>query len=416
MLENTEHVMNLTIDARRLVMAFGTLLSNHSLQLYNSALTFTPHGTNLYKQYAQGITPICVTLNAKAGWSPSLSPSSGHSSAVRSIVFSSDGSRLASCSADKTLRLWNTHTGGAIGGAMVGHTASVESIVFSPDGRRLASCSKDRTVRLWDAATGEPIGRAMVGHTGLVTSIVFSPDGRRLASGSSDKTVRLWDSATGDPLGEPMAGHTNSITSVAFSPDSCRLASSSSDKTVRLWGVTGRTIGGAMTGHTGSVTSIVFSLDGRRLASCSQDNTVRLWDGVTGEPIGGPMLGHSDTPSMVTFSSDGNLVTSHSSTKSLVWDTCTGQISNVDSDNHGAFPGSCDMTVAAVEDGWLFLNRQRMLWIPDEYRGKAVKAIMESVSGTVCIGGNRGSVLFIKVPTQYIAPLHQGTYRAVGER
>ena len=34
------------------------------------------------------------------------------------------------------------------------HMSSVTSVVFSPDGTRIASASRDQTVKLWNAATG----------------------------------------------------------------------------------------------------------------------------------------------------------------------------------------------------------------------------------------------------------------------
>ena len=56
------------------------------------------------------------------------------------------------------------------------HGSSVNSVVFSPDGTQVASVSGDQTVRLWEAASGRCI-QEFKGHNGWVTSVAFSPDG-----------------------------------------------------------------------------------------------------------------------------------------------------------------------------------------------------------------------------------------------
>ncbi|MCW2652645.1 MAG: hypothetical protein JWR32_3621 [Mycobacterium sp.] len=251
----------------------------------------------------------------------------GHAAAVISVAFSPDGHRLATASADTTVRLWNPDTGQRVGQPLTGHTNSVTSVAFSPDGHRLASASGDTTVRLWNADTGQPLGPPLAGHTGPVSGVAFSPDGHRLASAGYDNTVRLWNADTGQPVGQPLTGHTNSVTSVAFSPDGHRLASASADTTVRLWNPdTGQPVGDPLTGHTNTVFSVAFSPDGHRLASASKDDTVRLWNPDTGHPVGDPLTGHTDTVTSVAFSPDGHRIASGSWDRTVrLWNPEAGQ-------------------------------------------------------------------------------------------
>lgn len=75
--------------------------------------------------------------------------------------------------------------------ALTRHTGAVTDLAFSANGSRLATGSADGTVRVWDPHTGEQL-LVLRGHSAAVSSVSFSPDGSRLASASRDGTVRVW--------------------------------------------------------------------------------------------------------------------------------------------------------------------------------------------------------------------------------
>jgi WD40 repeat protein len=83
-------------------------------------------------------------------------------------------------------------TSGAVAFTLKGHAEWILDVVFSPDGTQLATASLDRTIKLWDVATGLE-ALTLRGHTGAVWCVAFSPDGKRLASGGADNLVLVWD-------------------------------------------------------------------------------------------------------------------------------------------------------------------------------------------------------------------------------
>jgi WD40 repeat protein len=132
------------------------------------------------------------------------------------------------------VRVWDAATGAEVA-CLRGHIGFVAHVVYSPDGSHLASGSWDHTVRVWDPATATEQAR-LDGHYAAVTSVAFSGDGRRLVSGSLDRTVRVWDAASGAELA-CLWGHDEGITAVAFSHDGRCVASEGADHTLRRWDV-----------------------------------------------------------------------------------------------------------------------------------------------------------------------------------
>lgn len=274
----------------------------------------------------------------------------GHRGHVDDVVFSPDGSRIASCGEDMTIRLWSTETG-ALLHTLTGHEGAVMGVDISADGKLVASCSEDKTVCLWDMQTGQAL-RELHGHSSAVWTVAFSLDNTMLASCSNDETVRLWNPATGGAL-KTLQGHHNVVVGVDFSSDSTLLASCSFDKTICLWDVTSGTLQRRLR-YTDIVYGVAWSPDGRLLASCSADGSIRLWDTTNGQ-IAQTLTGHDGAVWTVDFSADGRLLVSGSEDGSLrLWDVQQGrelQTINHRIEVYGVVFGANGLLANSAEDG-----------------------------------------------------------------
>jgi len=179
------------------------------LQIYVSALLFAPINSVVCGLFSVEEPSWVLTKPAvEQSWNLCFQTLEGHSSSVLSVAFSPDGSRIASGSYDRTVKIWDAKSGKEIR-TLEGHSSWVNSVAFSPDGSRIASGSHDRTVKIWDAKSGKEI-RTLEGHSGSVRSVAFSPDGSRIASGSHDRTVKIWDAKSGKEI-LTLEGHSRAV-------------------------------------------------------------------------------------------------------------------------------------------------------------------------------------------------------------
>ena len=82
-----------------------------------------------------------------------------------------------------------------------GHSGGVPQVVFSPDGSHLASVGKDRRLRVWDTTTGDLDWERPLDGRGQ--SVAYNADGSWLATGTMDSgRVRIWSTKTTEQLFE----------------------------------------------------------------------------------------------------------------------------------------------------------------------------------------------------------------------
>ncbi|KAH8920136.1 WD40 repeat-like protein [Atractiella rhizophila] len=175
---------------------------------------------------------------------------------------------------------------------------TIYSISVHPHGSKLATGSIDRTIKVWDTSSiyqPPPVQKGkgiqplatLAAHAGPVMCVRFDSRGR-LASGSDDSAVIVWEQRTksnpNDPLSETwvalktLGGHVRDVTGVAWSEDGGLLASCGIDGQVFVYhGDSFETIA-LLNGHSSMVKGLCWDPVGEFLATQSSDRSIKIWN------------------------------------------------------------------------------------------------------------------------------------------
>lgn len=112
-----------------------------------------------------------------------------HNDWIFHLAFLDNFSNIATCSADKSLKIININSKQVITD-LKGHTDTITCLLYLRN-NVLLSAGYDRTIIMWDLTTNESV-KYFQGHTRQIRCLE-KIDNDTFLSGSSDNTIRVWD-------------------------------------------------------------------------------------------------------------------------------------------------------------------------------------------------------------------------------
>uniref|UniRef100_A0A0R0JUX7 LisH domain-containing protein n=1 Tax=Glycine max TaxID=3847 RepID=A0A0R0JUX7_SOYBN len=195
---------------------------------------------------------------------------------VECCHFSSDGKLLATGGHDNKASLWCTELFN-LKSTLEEHSEWISDVRFCPSMLRVATSSADKTVRVWDVDNPSYSLRTFTGHATTVMSLDFHPSQDDLICSCDNSEIRYWSIKNGSCTGVLKGG----ATQMRFQPGLGRLLAAAVDNSVSIFDVETQGCRLKLQGHTTVVRSVCWDLYGNFLASLSAD-MVRVWRVVSG--------------------------------------------------------------------------------------------------------------------------------------
>jgi WD40 repeat protein len=203
---------------------------------------------------------------------------------VLAIDFSPDGKLMATGGGEPSrsgeVKVWEVATGRLVRSLENLHSDTVFALRFSPDGTKVASASADKFLKVVSVADGKEL-KSFEGHTHHVLAVDWSGDGKKLVTGGADSVVKVWDFESGEQL-RTLNQAGKGVTGLRWVPGKPLLFGASGDSTVRAWNPDNGSILRTLSGASDYLFAVAASADGGRVAAGGADGVLMLWNGATG--------------------------------------------------------------------------------------------------------------------------------------
>jgi tetratricopeptide (TPR) repeat protein len=255
------------------------------------------------------VAPECGAVRGRAAITD-------HPKPVLAVALDATGQWLASGHADGMLCLRDLGST-APSRRIQAHEQAVTGLAMNPEGTRVATCSWDRSVKLWDVRTGQMLAQRIHAESDL-SAVAMARGGELLFFGGEDGQVCIW--SPGSDVSGQVGAHGNGVMAVAVTADGLRVVSGGMDAEVHVMALEEPGRRAPIEGHNRSVNCIAIRSDGRRVVTGGHDHLVLECD-LESREIVHAFHGHGDAVGCVALSADGRVAASGSRDRTVrFWD------------------------------------------------------------------------------------------------
>ncbi|KAG8166200.1 hypothetical protein KVR01_004752 [Diaporthe batatas] len=348
-----ENLSEFLHDANRFLLYHRDMIERTPLQLYASALMFSPEQSIVRRQFwSEAPDWVTVTHGVDTKWDACLQTLFGHGDWIVTLAYSPDGQWLVSGDLGGVVKLWHVDSGTCehtldyntipvyvVKSYLQAKPPCVVSVAFSADGLTFTSEYSDGIFKVFDRVTGDCIGEitdlARPENDDLpwfrnVARTAISRDSHSAAFVLLDNSISILKLDSGAPP-RTVRPHSNEVHTVALTADGHFLASTYDQGNIDIRDTsTGISTQVISTDEKGL--QLIFSADGRWLATGGQSGGVRVWESTTGrlaltlrrdrdenKSPGAQSIAFSDNSRLVAASYEGDLCVWDTTTSSLTW-------------------------------------------------------------------------------------------------
>jgi len=247
------------------------------------AVAWSPDG----QQLTVGTANLVIFLDPLTG-TVLAQPTQMHTAAVTALAWSPrQPLQVVSGGLDKQAIVWNTttYTPQTI---FTGHTTAIESASWASDGQTVGTSSHGGVVRVWNAENGQQVHGFFMDAQLPMRAVSFASSGGQLAVGGDDGIVRFWDGLVCQQqrqigfgtqcldMPQRLHAHTGHVRTLAWSPDARFLATGGDDGVLAIWYPSQNQTPLLKMHYNAPVLALAWSSDGKQVATAS-GNSVTIW-------------------------------------------------------------------------------------------------------------------------------------------